>query len=81
MPPSDPLFGIRSFLLHHGEENAGERLKLVRRLEFVGGLSRGCHRSRPRSVSHKSYLFSKSLELSIKPVLDGLCVGKLESFV
>jgi hypothetical protein len=81
MPPWDPLFGIRSFLQHHGEGNAGERLKLVRRLEFAGRLSRGCHRSRLQRVSHKSYLFSKSLELSIKPILDGLCVGKLESFV
>lgn len=81
MPPWDPLFGIRSFLHHHGEGNAGERLKLVRQLEFAGGLWRGCHRSRLRIVSHKSYLFSKSLELSIKPILDGLCVGKLESFV
>jgi hypothetical protein len=59
----------------------GERLKFVRRLEFAGGLLRGCHRSRLRRVSHKSYIFSKSLELSIKPILDGLCVGKLESFV
>lgn len=81
MPPWDPLFGIRSFLHHHAEGNAGERLKLVRQLEFAGGLSGGCHRSRLRMVSHKSYLFSKSLELSIKPILDGLCVGKLESFV
>jgi hypothetical protein len=56
-------------------------LKLVRRLEFAGSLLRGCHRSRLWSVSHKLYIFSKSLELSIKSVLDGLCVGKLESFV
>jgi hypothetical protein len=81
MPPSDPLFGIRSFLHHHVEGKVGERLKLVRRLEFAGDLSRGRHSSRLRRVSHKSYLFSKSLELSIKPILDGLCAGKLESFV
>jgi hypothetical protein len=81
MPPWDPLFGICSFLHHHGGGNAGERLKLVRQLEFASGLSRGCHGSRLQRVSHKSCLFSKSLELSIKPILDGLCVGKLESFV
>lgn len=81
MPPWDPLFSIHSFLHHHAEGNTGERLKLVRQLEFASSLSGGCHHSQLQMVSHKSYLFSKSLELSIKPILDRLCVGKLESFV